>query len=150
MRVRSRAMAIIIGATAVAVAAPAAAADKPCGKIDFRPLNQGMPDGEHIAGLYNSKSGKIELMGQMKNGQAQNYWLSIKNKPMEAAAAVPKGADSCLKQFHVKLPYETQAKGACTGNKFRIVIDNKSGGKKTLMLFGLHGDDWKFCQAGTL
>ena len=70
--------------------------------------------------------------------------------PAQASPATPpKAADSCLRSKHVKLPFQKQAAGACTGNRFRVVID-RSGKQPVALFFGLQGEDWAYCSGTTL
>ncbi|MDQ2105678.1 hypothetical protein [Azospirillum isscasi] len=147
--------ALVAGAAALAtlaLAQPAFAQKKEppaCAAVSFRPIAPGAPDGETDAGLYKSRFGKIEVKAEVKGGQATNYYMVLNGKRIDAAANPPKAADSCLTSKSVKLPYQKQAAGACTGNRFRVVID-RSGKQPVALFFGLHGDDWAYCSGTTL
>lgn len=136
---------------ALAVASPALAADKKkppaCAAVSFRPLANTANDGEMTAGHYRSRFGSIDLIGTIRGGLA-SYAVTVNNKPLNALKGdVPKSSYGCLNSKHIKTPPEKIA-GACTGSRFRVAIDS-SGKEKMIMLFGLQGDDWKLCQAGT-
>lgn len=135
------------GLAVVSLAAPAHAQKKDppsCAAISFRPVPPGAPDGEQDAGLYKSRFGKIEIKADVKGGQAVNYYMVLNGKKIDAAANAPKASDACLTSKHVKLPFQKQAAGACTGNRFRVVID-RSGKQPVALFFGLQGEDWAYC-----
>ena len=120
-----------------------------CAAISFRTIPPGAPDGEQDAGLYKSRFGKIEVKADVKGGQATNYYMVLNGRKIDGPANPPKVADGCLKAKHVKIPYAKQAAGACTGSRFRVVID-RSGKQPVAMFFGLQGDDWAYCSATTV
>ncbi|HYD32492.1 MAG TPA: hypothetical protein VEB64_16740 [Azospirillaceae bacterium] len=140
----------VVSVLALAAVGGAQAATKKeppaCAAISFRPLVPGMPDGEQDSGLYKSRFGKIELKAKVEGGEARDYFMTINGqRPEVLKAGIPKSAESCLRSKNVKTPAKA-SEGACTGNRFRVVID-RSGAKKVVMLFGLQGDEWRFCQA---
>lgn len=139
-------------AAAGSVVIPADAAEKnhppPCAAVSFRPVASTLPDGEHDAGLYKSRFGRIELKATVKNGSASYYMTLNGSRPEPLAGGVPKGAESCLKSKHVAVPVKAQG-AACTGSRFRVVVD-RSANRKAAMLFGLHGNDWMFCSAAAI
>jgi len=143
---------ILLAAAGIAVV-PADAAEKKqppaCAAISFRPVASTLPDGDHDAGLYKSRYGKIELKATVKAGAASYYMLVNGQKPDAIAGGVPKGTESCLKSKHVAVPVKSQGANACTGTRFRVVID-RSPSRKVAMLFGLHGNDWMFCSAANV
>ncbi|MBF0129072.1 MAG: hypothetical protein HQL33_03680 [Alphaproteobacteria bacterium] len=144
--------AIICGVLLVAAAPLAqAAAKKPpaCAAISFRPLATGaLNEGDNRAGHYRSRFGSIDVIGGVKGGQVTGYRLEVNGKAVSPLkGGVPKSAHACLNAKHVKTPPKP-IDGACVGERFRVVIDS-SGEKKTIMLFGLDGSDWKLCEAGT-
>nr|WP_114861673.1 hypothetical protein [Azospirillum brasilense] len=144
--------ALVAGIATIVFAQPVLAQKKEppaCGAVSFRAIAPGAPDGETDAGLYKSRFGKIEVKAEVKGGQATNYYMVLNGKRIDASANPPKAADSCLKSKSVKLPYQKQAAGACTGNRFRVVID-RSGKQPVALFFGLHGDDWAYCSGTTL
>jgi hypothetical protein len=141
-------------AVAAAMAGPAAAQKAEgrkqppaCAGITFRPLNPGMPDGEHMAGMYNSRFGRLELMGRVQAGQPQSYNLLVKGKSLQPIAGeIPKTTHACLKSKNVKVPFERSDN--CVGPRYRVVVDS-SGKQKLFMLFTIKGEEWALCQAGT-
>lgn len=148
---RTAALLLAGGLTAfAAVSTPAEAKDPPsCAAISFRPLPTGTPDGEQETGLYKSRFGKIEVKADVKGGLATNYYMVLNGKKVDGPATPPKLSDACLTSKHVKLPFAKQAQGACTGSRFRVVVD-RSGAKPVAAFFGLQGEDWAYCSATTL
>lgn len=141
---------LALSLTAVLLAAPAFAAEKKgppaCAAIDFRPVAQGMPDGQMEAGMYKSRFGRIEVMATMKGGEARDYFAVVNGKPLKALAQAPKSAEGCATAKKVSAP--AKATEACVGTKLRVVIDS-AGKEKVLMLYGLKDRTWTFCRAGT-
>jgi opacity protein-like surface antigen len=136
---------------ACSVAAQAEAADKKqapaCAAISFRPLAGAMNDGPATAGHYRSRFGAIDLIGDVKGGQA-SYAVRVNNKPLKPLQGdIPKGVYPCLTSKHIKTPPQPIG-GVCTGSRFRVAVDSSTK-QKLVMLFALQGDDWKLCEAGT-
>lgn len=141
------ALALAAGAAGPAAAQKAAGKKPPaCAGITFRPLNPGLPDGEHMAGMYGSRFGRMELMGEVRGGQPASYHLLVKGKRLEPVQDVPASAHPCLKSKNVKVPFDRSE--ACVGPRYRVVVDS-SGKQKLFMLFAIKGEDWALCQAGT-
>ncbi len=139
----------LVAGTAL-LAAPAQAKEPAaCQAISFRPIPSGSPDGVQDAGLKPTKSGKVEIKAEIQGGMAKNYFMALKGNKVEADAKGPKVSDACLKSKNVALPYKTQAAGACTGDRFRVVIENQ-GGKKVAQFFGLQGDAWAHCSSAVM
>lgn len=144
------ALSIPLGAPAHAEKAAAGKKEPPaCAAISFRPIPSGSPDGEQDAGLYKSRFGKIEVKATVKGGLASNYYMVVVGKKVEGPATPPKVSESCLKSKNVAVPFQKQPAGACTGTRFRVVVD-RSGGKSTLAFFGLQGSQWAYCSATTV
>lgn len=120
-----------------------------CGALSFNPVASGLPDGEHDAGMYKSRYGKVSLKAVVRGGLAIDHYLMLNGqKAPTLTGGVPKGTDTCLKSKHVSVPAKVQTTG-CTGNRFRVVLD-RSGKNKVAMLFGLQGNEWQFCSASSL
>lgn len=124
-------------------AAPAKKEPPKCAAISFRPIPAGVPDGEQETGSYRSRFGKIEIKAEVQGGVGKNYFMVLNGQKV-AAGAAPKVSPACLTSKHVAVPYKTQAAGACTGERFRVVID-RSGAKPVALFFGLHGSAWDYC-----
>jgi hypothetical protein len=144
--------ACIVAVTSVGFAAclPALAADKgppACAKILFRPLPSGQNDGEQEAGIYTSRFSHLELKGMVKSGEAQDYYLTARNKKLTAVTTVPAAAANCAKEK--KMPAPSKAGASCTGQRLAAVIAH-SGKEKVALLYALQGKDWQYCGAGAL
>jgi hypothetical protein len=141
---------VAVTAVGLAVGLPAQAAEKgppACAKILFRPLPPGQNDGEQEAGIYTSRYSHIEVKGLVKGGEAQDYYLTARNKKLAPVATVPAAAASCAKEK--KLPAPVKAGASCTGQRLAAVIAH-SGKDKVALLYALRGKDWQYCSAGAL
>jgi hypothetical protein len=150
-RLQSAGLAIVVACAAMAAASSAEAAEKgppACAKIFFRPLPSGQNDGEQEAGLYSSRFSHIELKGEVKSGEAQNYYVTSHNKKLApVSGAIPAAAANCAKEK--KLPAPSNAAASCTGQRFATVIAH-AGKDKIVLLYGLHDREWRYCGAGSL
>lgn len=136
---------------AALLASPALAADKKgppsCAAIDFRPVAQGMPDGEQEAGMYRSRFGRIEVMATVKGGQAQDYQAVVNGRPLKAVATLPQAVIDCAATK--KIPATTRSANPCgDATKLRVVI-TQSGADKMIATYGLKGKSWSLCKVGT-
>jgi hypothetical protein len=141
---------VAVLAAGLAASSPAFAAEKgppACAKILFRPLPPGQNDGEQEAGIYTSRYIHIELKGTVKGGEAQDYYLTARNKKPAPLATVPAAAASCAKEK--KMPAPAKAGASCTGQRLAAVIAH-SGKDKVALLYALHGKDWQYCSAVSL
>jgi len=131
---------------AAAEATKATPAAPACSAINFRPVDSGLPDGDHEAGQYKSRFAKIVLMATVKGGSAKDYYMLFNGKrPAALAGGVPAEVTPCLRSKNVTVPVKPAGE-SCNGSRFRVVIDNV-GGQKTAMLFGLNGKEWRLCSA---
>ena len=156
MRMISFRLASIVAAASLGCAAfalagsPASGAEKgppACAKILFRPLPSGQNDGEQEAGIYTSRFSHLELKGLVQSGEAQDYYLTARNKKLAPLTSVPAAAVSCAKAK--KMPAPAKASASCTGQRLAAIIAH-SGKDKVALLYGLHGNDWQYCSAGAL
>ena len=136
---------------AALLASPALAADKKgppgCSAIDFRPVAQGMPDGEQDSGLYKSRFGRIEMKAAVKGGQAQDYQAMVNGKPLKAVATLPQAVIDCAATK--KIPSTVRSANPCgDAAKLRVVI-TQSGAEKMIATYGLKGKNWTLCKVGT-
>lgn len=147
------ALAMTVAAGVALGVAPAEAANRKeppaCAAISFRPVAAGTPDGQQEAGMYKSRFGRIEIMADVKGGTASNYYMVVNGKRAESMPTPPAASETCLTSKSVKLPFEKQAQGACTGERFRVVID-RSGAKPMALFFGLRGNAWAYCNAASV
>jgi len=144
--------ACIVAVTSVGFTAcwPALAADKgppACAKILFRPLPAGQNDGEQEAGIYTSRYSHLELKGLVKGGEAQDYFLTARNKKLAPLATIPAAAANCARDK--KMPAPGKASASCTGTRLATVIAH-SGKDKVALLYALRGKDWQYCSAGAI
>jgi hypothetical protein len=147
-------IAVGIGLALVWAAFPATAATKAPGKaapacaaIRFRPLPQGMADGDQEAGMYRSRNGRLELRGEVKQGTPVNYYVTTGGKRIAAApASLPEVAASCAAAKKMPKP-ETPA-STCTGQRFTVVVAH-AGEQRFALLYGEDSGNWRFCSAGS-
>ena len=118
-----------------------------CSAISFRPLPQGMPDGEQQAGMYKSRNGRLELRAEVKQGNPSDYYVTSAGKRVAAApSSLPEAAVTCAAAKKMPKP-ETPA-SSCTGQRFKVVVAH-SGDQRLALLYGEDGGSWHFCSAGT-
>ena len=142
---------LALGLAAAFLASPALAADKKgppsCSAIDFRPIAQGMPDGEQDSGLYKSRFGRIEMKATVKGGQATDYQALVNGKPLKAVATLPQAAIDCAATK--KIPATVRSANPCgDAAKLRVVV-TQSGADKMIATYGLKGKSWTLCKVGT-
>ena len=141
-----------LGITLAAFAAGAAAkgpgkAPPACSAITFRPLAAGMTDGEHGAGMYKSRYGRLELYGKVKQGAAVDYYVLAGGQRLAAASGnLPEAAVSCAAAK--KMPKPEAPASSCTGQRFRVLVAH-AGDQRLALLYGEDGGSWHFCSAGT-
>jgi len=116
-----------------------------CAAISFRPIPAGMPDGQQDAGLYRSRFGLVEVKGMVKGGQAGDYFVTMNNKKLDAAASLPGSVASCATAKH--LPAPGKAAESCTPDKLSLLIDH-SGDKRYFVLYGRQSGSWRVCASG--
>jgi hypothetical protein len=139
-----------VGFAAIVAGPRAEAAEKgppACAKIFFRPLPSGQNDGEQEAGIYTSRFVHLELKAEVKSGEAQDYYVTERNKKLEPLTTVPAAAAGCAKAK--KLPAPTKAATSCSGQRFATVIAH-SGKEKVVLLYGLRDNSWQYCSAAAL
>lgn len=142
------AAAVAFVAAAAPDAALAQAKKEPpaCALISFRALPEGVGEGEQDAGLYKSRFGRINVKGTVKNGRAENYFVTVNGKKLDAAANPPASVASCAQQKRMPTPGAAQA--ACTGSRLRVLVD-RAGDKRYIVLYALDGKKWTTCSVGT-
>lgn len=119
-----------------------------CARIFFRPIPSGMTEGEQDAGIYTSRFTHLELKASVKSGEAQDYYVTSHNNRLgPLSGAIPAAAQSCAKQKGLPAPGKPAA--SCGGQRFAVAIAH-SGKQKIALLYGLDGNSWRFCGAGTL
>lgn len=141
-----------LGLALAAIAAAEAAkgpgrAPPACSAISFHPLAAGMTDGDHEAGMYKSRYGRLELHGEVKQGAAVDYYVAAGGKRVGAASGnLPETAISCATAK--KMPKPEAPASACTGQRFRVVVAH-AGDQRLALLYGEDGGSWHFCSAGS-
>jgi len=141
------AAAVGLGLAAAPDAAQAQAKQPPaCAMVSFRALPEGVGDGEAEAGMYKSRFGRINVKGTVKNGRAENYFVTVNDKKPEAASNLPASVASCAQAKHMPAP--GAAASVCAGSRLRVLID-RTGDKRYILLYALDGRKWTMCSAGT-
>jgi len=148
-------LSLVLSGAAVAVAVLAVASPTPswsqakqppsCAAIAFRPIPAGMPDGQQDAGLYRSRFGLVEVKGMVKGGQAGDYFVTMNNKKLDAAASLPSSVASCATAKH--LPAPGKAADSCAPDKLQLLIDH-AGDKRYFVLYGRQSGSWRVCSTG--
>ena len=106
-----------------------------------------MTDGEHEAGMYKSRYGRLELYGEVKQGTAVDYYVLAGGKRVAAASGnFPEAAVSCAAAK--KMPRPEAPASSCAGQRFRVLVAH-SGDQRIAMLYSEDGSSWHFCGAGT-
>lgn len=117
-----------------------------CSAIHFRAIPAGTGDGAQTAGLYRSRFiGLLEVKGNVKNGQVENYFVTINNNQLAPAGDLPKSVASCATSKH--LPPPATPASACTGDRLTVLIDHTTD-KRYVLLYAQQGSKWTFCSAG--
>ena len=142
---------LALGLGVALLASPAFAADKKgppaCAAIDFRPVAQGMNDGEQESGMYKSRFGRIEMMATVKGGTPTDYQVVVNGKPLKALNTLPQAAIDCAATK--KIPATARSAAPCgDAAKLRVVVTS-SGADKILATYGLKGKAWNLCKMGT-
>lgn len=133
--------------TPVAAAKPPGKAPPACAAITFRPLPQGMPDGEQQAGMYKSRHARLELRAEVKGGNPTGYYVTTGGKRVAAApASLPEPAVSCAAAK--KMPKPEAPAASCTGQRFTVVVAH-AGNQRLALLYAQEANSWRFCSAGT-
>lgn len=117
-----------------------------CAAISFRAIPAGFNDGEQNAGLYRSRFGLLEVMGTVKGGQVEKYYVTVNNKPTAPADNLPASVASCASAKHLPAPGKPAA-DACVGDRLSVLVDH-TGDKRYVLLYARQSGAWKLCSAG--
>ncbi len=118
-----------------------------CSAISFRPLPPGMPDGERQAGVHKSRHGRLELHGEVKQGNPVDYYVTSAGKRVAAAPpSLPEAAVTCAASK--KMPKPENPSASCTGQRFKVVVAHAAD-QRLALLYAQDGSSWRFCSAGT-
>jgi hypothetical protein len=139
------ALALAVAPTA-AMAKTAGKAPPACAALHFRPLPPGMTDGDHQAGMYRSRLARLEVYGEVKQGNPVDYYVVAGGKRIAGAPAdLPEAAVNCAAAK--KMPKPEAAASSCTGQRFSVVVAH-AGDQRLALLYGEDGGSWRFCSAG--
>ena len=136
----------LIAVPAIAATKGAGKAPPACAAIHFRPLPPGMTDGDHQAGMYRSRLARLEVYGEVKQGNPVDYYVITGGKRINGVSAnLPEEAANCAAAK--KMPKPEAAASSCTGQRFTVVIAH-AGDQRLALLYGEDGGSWHFCSAG--
>ncbi len=138
---------LILAAALLAPSAASAQAKEPpsCAAITFRPLTADSGDGEHDAGVYKSRFGRIVVKGVAKGGRVENHFVTVNNSKPPAAGALPASVAACAAEK--KLPAPGRAVEICNGDRLQVLV-NRAGDRRYVLLYARQGSQWQLCSAG--
>lgn len=116
-----------------------------CAAISFRPLPPDTTDGEHDAGLYKSRFGRIVVKGVVRGGRVENHYVAVNNARPAAAGTLPPSVAACAAEK--KLPAPGRASETCTGERFQVLV-NRAGDRRYILLYARQGGSWQLCSTG--
>ncbi len=116
-----------------------------CAAISFRPVLPDATDGEHDAGVYKSRFGRIVVKGAVRGGRAENHYVTVNNNRPGAAGSLPASVAACAAEK--KLPAPGQASESCNGERFQVLV-NRVGDRRYVLLYARQGSAWRLCSAG--
>jgi len=116
-----------------------------CAAITFRPLTPDSGDGEHDAGVYKSRFGRIVVKGAVKGGRVENHFVTVNNSRPPAAGTLPASVAACAAQK--KLPAPGRAVESCNGDRLQVLV-NRAGDRRYVLLYARQGSQWQLCSAG--
>lgn len=135
---------------AVGVSQPVRAAERlssrSCAAIAFHPIASGRADGEHEAGYYKSRLGRIEVRASVRNGAAWRYYVSLDGAVLAAVhGPLPPIVAACARAKRLSAP--AQPERSCLGDRLVVLIADTEK-QHYLLLYARHGHAWRFCSAG--
>lgn len=116
-----------------------------CAAISFRPVLPDATDGEHDAGVYKSRFGRIVVKGMVRGGRAESHYVTVNNNRPAAAGTLPPSVAACAAEK--KLPAPGQASEPCNGERFQVLV-NRAGDRRYVLLYARQGSSWRLCSAG--
>lgn len=116
-----------------------------CAAISFRPVLPDATDGEHDAGVYKSRFGRIVVKGVVRGGRAESHYVTVNNNRPGAAGTLPASVAACAAEK--KLPAPGQALEPCNGERFQVLV-NRAGDRRYVLLYARQGSAWRLCSAG--
>lgn len=135
----------LVSALGISPAWSQAKAPPSCAAISFRPVLPDATDGEHDAGVYKSRFGRIVVKSVVRGGRAENHYVTVNNNRPAAAGTLPASVASCAAEK--KLPAPGQASDSCSGERFQVLI-NRAGDRRYILLYARQGSAWRLCSAG--
>ena len=117
-----------------------------CAAIAFHPIGPGRADGEHEAGYYKSRLGRIEVRASVKNGAAWRYYVSLDGAVLAPIrGSLPPIVAACARAKRLSAP--VQPDRSCLGDRLVVLIADAEE-HHYLLLYARHGHAWRFCGAG--
>lgn len=139
------AVAALVAAMDVSPAWAQAKEPPSCAAISFRPVLPDATDGEHDAGVYKSRFGRIVVKGMVRGGRAESHYVTVNNNRPGAAGTLPPSVAACAAEK--KLPAPGQASEPCNGERFQVLV-NRAGDRRYVLLYARQGSAWRLCSAG--
>ena len=144
------ALVLFAGLAAVGVGLTARAAEqlssRSCAAIAFHPIASGRADGEHEAGYYKSRLGRIEVRASVKNGAAWRYYVSLDGAVLAPVhGQLPPLVAACARAKRLSAPLQPER--GCLGDRLVVLIADAEK-HHYLLLYARHGHAWRFCGAG--
>lgn len=144
-----RAFCATVCLASLAPAMAAGAADKPnfgCASIAFHPVPAALSDGEQEAGHYKAVFGRIDVKALMKGGVAQNYFVEVNGKPLNAISGpLPPSVAACARLKG--LSASGKPLQPCIADRLVVLIGH-SADRRYILLYGRPGGAPRFCSAG--
>jgi hypothetical protein len=141
---------LVLGVLGLAASLPSPAsaqAKEPpsCAAISFRPLIPDTGDGEHDAGVYKSRFGRVVVKGVAKGGRVETHFVTVNNTRPPAAGTLPPSVAACAAEK--KLPAPGRAVEVCNGDRLQVLV-NRAGDRRYILLYARQGSGWQLCSAG--
>lgn len=147
-RVLAASALLIVGLLSFDAAPAAAQAKEPpsCAAISFRPLIPDTGDGEHDAGVYKSRFGRVVVKGVAKGGRVENHFVTVNNARPPAASNLPASVATCAAEKKLPAPGGRTAE-ICNGDRLQVLV-NRAGDRRYVLLYARQGSGWQLCSAG--
>jgi hypothetical protein len=117
-----------------------------CAAIAFHPITPGQPDGEHEAGYYISRLGRIEVRASVRHGAVRFYYVALDGAALTPVRGrLPPIVAACAKAKRLTAP--VRADRSCLGDRLVVLIADTEK-HHYLLLYARHDRAWRFCSAG--
>src|SRR5258708_24281347 len=83
----------------------------------------------------------------VKSGEAQDYYLTARNKKLTPVTAVPAAAANCAKEK--KMPAPGKAGASCTGQRLAAEFDHTRNNKGARR-YAVRCQGWRICGAASV